>query len=330
MTLEVELDRPGRHQGALLVPWSRDESAYGQLVVPVTVLNGGPGPTLLLTGGVHGDEYEGQIVLAELARTLDAADLRGRVILVPRANPPACRAGRRTSPVDGGNLARLFPGQESGGLTSSLAAAIARELLPLADAVVDLHAGGASLEYAPCAWGRLPARADLAARVLDMMQAFGTSYAAVTLQPGASGTLVADALASGRPAFAAELGGGGGVTTASLSAAREGCRNALAHMGMLEAARAPLAALMAVEPAHFLRSPAAGLFEPYFHLGQAVEAGEAAGVLHDPERAQAEPVPLAFRTSGIVICRRVPARCEAGDVLAHLARPAQRAELLRL
>ena len=61
MTLEVELDRPGRHQGALLVPWSRDESAYGQLVVPVTVLNGGPGPTLLLTGGVHGDEYEGQI-----------------------------------------------------------------------------------------------------------------------------------------------------------------------------------------------------------------------------------------------------------------------------
>ena len=179
--------------------------------------------------------------------------------------------------MDGSNLARLFPGQESGGLTSSLAAAIARELLPLADAVVDLHAGGASLEYTPCAWGRLPARADLAARVLDMMQAFGTSYAAVTLQPGASGTLVADALASGRPAFAAELGGGGGVTTASLSAAREGCRNALAHMGMLEAARAPLAALMAVEPAHFLRSPAAGLFEPYFHLGQAVEAGEAAG-----------------------------------------------------
>jgi len=191
VTLEIELDRPGRHQGALLVPWSRDESAYGQLVVPVTVLNGGPGPTLLLTGGVHGDEYEGQIVLAELARTLDPADLYGRVILVPRANPPACRAGRRTSPVDDGNLARLFPGQDGGGLTSRLAAAIARELLPLADAVVDLHAGGTSLEYIPCAWGRLPARPDLAARVLDMMQAFGTPYAAMTLQAGAGGTLVA-------------------------------------------------------------------------------------------------------------------------------------------
>src|SRR5213079_3168534 len=69
MTLELELERPGRHRGALVLPWSRDESAYGQLVVPVIVLKGGPGPTLLLTAGVHGDEYEGQIVVPELART---------------------------------------------------------------------------------------------------------------------------------------------------------------------------------------------------------------------------------------------------------------------
>ena len=330
MTLEVALGERGRHDGALTVPWSRDESAYGQLVVPVTVLQGGPGPTLLITAGVHGDEYEGQIVLPELARTLDPGSLRGRVILVPRANPLAARAGRRTSPADGGNLARLFPGDPAGGITSALAAAIARDLLPLADAVLDLHAGGRSLEYLPCAWGRLPADPALAGRVLDLMLVFGAGIAAVTVQPGQGGTLVAEALAAGRPAFAAELGGGGAVTPATLALARQGCRGVAAHLGILEDASAPVSTrLLAVEPMHFLRSPAAGLFEPLFGLGQAVAVGEPAGLLHDPER-QAAPLPLVFSASGIVICRRVPAPCEAGDVLVHLARDVGREELLSI
>ena len=325
--LDVTLDRPGRHDGALRVPWSRDRSAYGQLVVPVTVLSGSAGPTLLLIAGVHGDEYEGQIVLADLARTLDPAALRGRVILVPRANPLAAAAGRRTTPEDGGNLARAFPGDPAGPITAALAAAIARHLVPLADAVIDLHAGGGSLEYVPCGWGRLPRDTVQAGRVLDLLLAFAP-LAAVVERPEASGTLVAAALDAGAVAVAAELGGGGAVTPASLATTRDGCRRALVHLGMLQGDPAPPGRLLTVHASHFLRSPAAGLFEPAATLGQTVEAGAVAGWVHDPVRPALPPETLLFPASGLLLCRRVPAACEPGDVLLHLAEDTGRNPLL--
>ena len=327
--LDLDLEGPGRRCGALAVPWSTDKSAYGQLVVPTVVVAGRePGPTVLLVAGVHGDEYEGQIVLAEFARTLDPDRLRGRVVLVPRANPLACRAGRRTSPQDGGNLARLFPGNARGSITAALADAINRHLLPLADAVLDVHAGGSSLDYVPCAWGRLPRRRELAAQVLDLLLAFGGDVAAVVPDPEGGGTLVAAALEQGKPAIAAELGGGGAATPHSLAVTRRGCRRVLAHLGLLEGTRGEDPPLLAVRPLHFLRSPGQGLFEPAFVLGQAVAAGEIAGWLHDPEHSSWEPDTLRFPASGTVICRRVPVPAEPGDVLAHLGEAVDRDALL--
>lgn len=319
MTLALELTRPGRHRGALLLAFSRDDSAYGRLEIPVYALIGAPGPTVLFTGGVHGDEYEGPIVLAELLRTLDPATLRGRVLVLPRANLPAARAGRRSSPVDGGNLARLFPGDPAGGLTAAIAEAITRLLLPLADAVVDLHAGGASLEYLPCAWGRLPAEAALATRTLDLLQNFGAALTVANPNPQGGGTLVAQALAAGIPAMAAELGGAGALTPASTALARAGCRNVLTALGLLPGTPPTPGRLLCLRPEHFLRSPGFGLFEPAAALGTEVRAGEPAGWLHDPERPEAPPEPLTFPASGLLLCRRVPAPCAPGDVLLHLA-----------
>ena len=69
---------------------------------------------VLLTGGVHGDEYEGPIALAKLIRALDLSKLSGRLIVVPAVNYPAFLAGTRTSPIDGVNLNRTFPGRRDG------------------------------------------------------------------------------------------------------------------------------------------------------------------------------------------------------------------------
>ena len=137
------------------IPWSDDRSAYGQIVIPIAVISNGEGPTALLTGGVHGDEYEGQIVLGALARDLDPA-IRGRIIIMPCANPAAALAGRRHVACRSGNLARLFPGDPAGGPTGQIAEGITRLLLPEADFLVDFHSGGSTLDYLPCAFGRLP------------------------------------------------------------------------------------------------------------------------------------------------------------------------------
>lgn len=328
--LEVELDRPGRHVGALFVPHSHDRSAYGRITLPVIVVKGGDGPTLLCTAGLHGDEYEGQFALSRLARTLDPDRLRGRVILLPVANPAASAVAKRTSPIDRVNLARCFPGRPDGLPTEQIADGIFRLLLHLADCVVDLHSGGGTLDYLPCAFGRLPADSALARRALDLMLAFGAPHAMVMRHPEASATLVSAALEQGIPAMATELGGGGCVTPRTVEIARAGIENVLAHLGMIDAVATPCAKarLLAIEPRGFLRAPGRGAFEPVHALGETVRGGETAGWLWDFERADRAPEPLLIPDDGVVVCRRVPPMCSAADVLLHLGRDTTRADLL--
>ena len=148
----IPLDRSGLHVGVLGVPFSDDAHAYGVIPVPIAVLGGARGPTLLISAGVHGDEYEGQIVLRRLLREIDPARLTGRLILLPALNLPAVRVARRCSPIDGANMNRAFPGDPDGGPTAQIAHYVERELLPLCQAALDLHSGGTASEYLPCAY----------------------------------------------------------------------------------------------------------------------------------------------------------------------------------
>ena len=94
----VDFERDGVQHGFLRLPYSRDDSAWGSVLTPITVIGHGDGPTALLTGGNHGDEYEGPIALFDVARSLAPDAVTGRVIIVPALNYPAFRAGTRTSP----------------------------------------------------------------------------------------------------------------------------------------------------------------------------------------------------------------------------------------
>jgi len=89
---EIDFDKPGKQLGYLRVPQSRDGGAWSTIEVPIAVINGGKGPAVLFTGGVHGDEYEGQIAGSRLARRLDPQSLRGKLILMPAVDLPAALA----------------------------------------------------------------------------------------------------------------------------------------------------------------------------------------------------------------------------------------------
>src|SRR5918911_3508965 len=89
VTPTVDFDRDGVQHGFLRLPYSRDDSAWGSVMIPVAVIKNGESPTALLTGANHGDEYEGPIALFDLAATIDPAMLSGRVIMVPAMNFPA-------------------------------------------------------------------------------------------------------------------------------------------------------------------------------------------------------------------------------------------------
>src|SRR5204862_2768109 len=123
---------------------------WANVMVPITKISRGKGPTVLVLAGNHGDEYQGQIAIMKLARELTPAMVTGRVILIPSLNFPAAKAGTRLSPLDGMNMNRAFPGQSEGPVTSQIAHYLTNVLFPLSDVVIDIHSGGRSMEFVPC------------------------------------------------------------------------------------------------------------------------------------------------------------------------------------
>ncbi len=326
--LDLDLDSPGRHAGALRVAHSDDRSAYGEIVIPLVSLVGGRGPCVLLSAGIHGDEAEGPLALTRLAHAIDPAGLAGSVIIAPMMNHPAVKASRRTSPLDQGNLARLFPGDARGTVTQRIAAAIATLLLPRVEAVLDIHGGGRTLEYIPCAWGRLHDEPALARRTLAALMALGQERTVVVSATAHSGTLTSEAIAQGKLIAGTEIGGAGGVRPETVSSAERAARCFLGHLGLLPAEPPLPTRLMRVAAPHFVRAPARGLFDPAFTLGDTVRAGDIAGILYDADRPLRAGEVLRFAADGLVVARGVPAMVETGDVVVHLAEDADAAALL--
>ena len=73
----VDLDKSGKQVGFLMIPHSPHDDAWGVTRVPLAVIRNGTGPTVILEGGNHGDEYEGPIVIAELIHSLDPGEIQG-------------------------------------------------------------------------------------------------------------------------------------------------------------------------------------------------------------------------------------------------------------
>jgi len=127
---EVDFGQEGKQLGFLRLPHSVTRSAYGWIPIPIVRIRNGDGPNVLMQAGNHGDEWEGQIGLGNLIRSLEPKDIKGRLVILPSANFPAAMAGMRTSPIDDGNLNRSFPGDPEGTITQQIAHFIEHVLLP--------------------------------------------------------------------------------------------------------------------------------------------------------------------------------------------------------
>lgn len=324
---EIDFDRTGKHSGFLRLPHSVHRSAYGWIPIPVACIRNGDGPRVLLMAGNHGDEYEGQIALAQLLRSLQVQDVHGRLIFLTSANFPAAMAGLRTSPIDQGNLNRSFPGDPDGGVTAQIAWYIEHVLLPQCDYVIDLHSGGSSLMYVPSALSRRHPDPARMAHALELLAAFGAPISYITdVPPGDDLALPAAALRQGVLHMGSELGGGGTLSPPALRIAQDGLRRVLQRVGALAdtvcVPAAPPTRLMQVRGAdYFVYAPDSGLFEPRVELGDEVSAGQTAGLIHFHDTPWREPSVAVFQRAGTVLTKRMPCRTERGDCLFHIGTP---------
>ncbi|CAG9200204.1 N(2)-acetyl-L-2,4-diaminobutanoate deacetylase DoeB [Burkholderia vietnamiensis] len=329
ITPTVDLDADGVQHGFLKLPYSRDDSAWGAIMIPIAVVKRGDGPTVLLTGGNHGDEYEGPVALSKLAGSLKATDVTGRVIVVPFMNYPAFRAGRRTSPIDAGNLNRSFPGRPDGTVTEKIADYFQRHLLPLATHVLDIHAGGRTLDFVPFAAMHVLENREQEARCERAMRAFGAPYSMRMLELDSVGLFDTAAEAAGKVFVSTELGGGGTSTAASVAIAERGVRGFLEHAGVLAKRDDASAAVRAAprtttlldmpDGSCFTTSEHRGLLEMCRDLGSEVEAGDVLARVHDIDRTGVAPVEYVARRRGLLAARHFPGLVQAGDTIAVVA-----------
>lgn len=318
----VDYDAPGYQTGDLCLPHSVHRSAYGVLTIPVAVMSGGPGPTVLLTGGTHGDEYEGPVAIRRLLRSLDPAEVRGRIIALPMLNSPAFRAGLRTSPEDGGNLNRSYPGDPANGPTSAIAHYVSSVLLPMADFFHDTHAGGSSLQYLPFVSTRRSGIAELDDSALDSARAFGAERIVIWDYSPDPRLSTSEANRQKVISLGGEFGGGGSVSRAGVGLVERGLRRLLGYWGLIDGPGEPPPPAIEYRIAgrdYYVYATGSGLFEPAVDLGERIDDGALCGSIWSTDDLGEDPRDQHFTRAGTVFCLRHPGLVQRGDCLAHLA-----------
>lgn len=281
------------------------------------------GPHLLITAGVHGDEYVPIQAVRELISHFQSRELVcGRLTLVPVVNESAFGLGRRCG-EDGLDLARTCPGRSDGSVTEQAAAALSG-LIRDADAFVDLHSGGTELLVEPLAGYMLHSDLQVLARQRDMAKAFDLPLVWGT-SPEFDGRSLSVARDAGVPAIYVEYLGGVVADADGVEACVNGCLNVMGQLGMIER---PLDDSNVVEVIEDGRtgvghmqvcnlSPITGLFEPSVELGQDVTKGDLLGRVTDPFGATTIEM-LAEQSGKLVVLRGVP-RVSKGESIGVIA-----------
>lgn len=321
---DIDWDRDGKQVTELRLPHSPDDDAWGVIPFPVASIKNGKGPVVVVSGAVHGDEYEGPVVIAELMREIQPADVSGQLILLPAFNAPAMRAGRRTSPIDRLNLNRVFPGEHHGAPTEQIARYAVDHIFSRADFYLDLHAGGRTLFIEASAHVVISEAmdAELVRSNARLAEAFGVNVTVMTTNMGDNRTSAGYTSSIGIPTLAAEMGMGGWVTGESVRATREATRRFLRHTGVLpHIDTVPGQRTRWTQiggPNAYVFAPFDGYFERCFMLGETIEPGQLAGLMHQLARPQVAPEPVYFSSGGTLYAHGLVGHVRAGQNLAVL------------
>lgn len=252
------------------------------------------GPTVLFTSGIHGDEYEGPAAIMRLTETLIPGKVSGTVIAIPVVNPLAFAAGSRTTPEDGLNLARVFPGNASGSITERLASAVFTEYVSRANYLVDLHSGGVEYVFAPLAgfYGE-PVRDNP-----SYCSALRFGLPILWQLPRTDGVLSNEASKRGIVAIGNEYLGAGQLAPEGVSAYANGIFSCLRYWRVLDEVPPSYSDRCDVYEGDWQVSPCEGLFVAHRKLGDSVELGD---LVAEVLAIAGPPTPILAESEGVLL-----------------------------
>jgi predicted deacylase len=331
----IDLAANGRQAGHLRLPADVHTGSVDARVPIVSIANGS-GPTVLVSGGNHGDEYEGQIAALRLIRDVEPAMVSGRIIVVPIISIEASRARTRLWP-SGANFNRSFPGNPEGSPIEQLAHFFSSVLFPAADVVIDMHSAGSFGWITPCSHMCVPKNPAQRRSMLDAMEAWNSDFHFFYTSDG--NYLPNEAERQGKIVVTTELGGGARIPVAVQEMAWRGLTNVLRHVGVLEGPVVTRASL-GLPPATLvdcrfddgrvghvgsglfddILAPATGLFEVLIEPGSPVAEGQPVGRIWSRDDPARPPVDLMSPITGYLMGLRTLPAVEQGQSLALIGR----------
>ena len=280
--------------------------------IPLRVMRGPePGPVLLLTGAVHGDELNGTGIIREIILTSPWELKAGTLMLVPVVNILGYERNIRYMP-DRRDLNRCFPGTADGSLASRMAHAIFQDLVLRCDYLIDLHTAAVGRTNFP------NVRADLSSpEVRRLARTFGCPL--VVGKQGAAGSLRRAATEASRPAIVLEAGEVSKVEPAVVEVGLRGVRNVLIELGMTTGKAASPAYQARVDRSVWLRSDAGGLLRFHAAPGEVVQENQPVATC--TTLLGAENSVMRAPEDGVIIGLTTLPSVKPGDPVCHLAIP---------
>lgn len=273
---DLKVKRGEKGQGYLPVAARGDGSS---IPLPLLVVNGlHQGPTFVVSGGVHGDEYEGPEAVQRLWRQLDPGKLRGVFLGVPVVNVPAFEVGMRKSPIDHLNMNRIFPGRQNGFISERIAYLFFNEIVLKADCFLDLHAGGNAFAMAPMVIYLETGDDEFRARELAVAKAAGVDL--LWKGRGLWASPHVEAVKRGIPAILAEIGQEGRCSQPLVELSQRTALNLMRYLGMVEGSP-QLPEKWTIVEGTYMHSQVGGSFHPRAQLREAVRQGDVVGIVTD-------------------------------------------------
>ncbi len=325
---DIDFAKTGKHH--YQVAFHLD-GTWGYSLIPLTVINGGRGPNpngAVAFGGTHGNEWEGPVAIQRLCQDLDPDEMSGRVILIPQLSASACRANSRTSPLDGVNMNRAFPGNPRGTISYRIAHFVKTCIFPQVRVVLDIHSGGNEGIFPHVASFHHVEDESQRKEMAEVARLFDTPCVMIYSSEMASGLLTDEAEAEGKITIGSEFGYGESVNRRGTAHAYEGIKNVLRHYRIVEepiakidaGRRIPTRFLSATKLENYVPCPSDGIWEPVVDPGDDVDEGQLIGRLHDLNFHAKPALEIRAPRKGTVMMMHFPAVSKKGDTLFALAK----------
>ena len=269
-----------------------------------------PGPTVLVLGGVHGDEINGvEIIRSILADEHFEKINAGTIVAIPIVNIYGFINFSRAVP-DGKDVNRSFPGSMNGSLASRVARVISSKILPHVDYIIDLHTGGASrYNYPQIRYTGTDEKA------FELAKAFGAPF--ILKKPVITRSLRKIARDKKVPIIIYEGGESLRFDGHAIFTGVNGILRVLNHLEMLECDTSDPDRLLHFGKTTWVRAPRSGLFMWTKKSGSRIQQDEIIGVVNDPQGLST--VSVMAPKDGYIIGHNNASVVNQGDALFHIS-----------